>query len=120
MKYISTLLLASMALFATTNLSAQELQTRKALVNPRNAGAEITAISGRSGLRSDFTSPAEAKGDLTLFLREDFSLMTAGSEQAPTPSVLSVLPMERTSIVSGKTSILSTRTGVAGVAHLMV
>lgn len=83
MKRTITLLLAFMALCGAMGLSAQELQTRKPLVNPRNAGAEITVVSGGSGLRSTFISPAEAKGDLTLFLKEDFSLMTAGSEQAP-------------------------------------
>lgn len=83
MKRTITLLLAFMALCGAMSLSAQELQTRKALVNPRNAGTEITVVSGGSGLRSTFTSPAEAKGDLTLFLREDFSLMTAGSALAP-------------------------------------
>lgn len=83
MKRTITLLLALAALSGTTSLTAQELQTRKARINPRHAGAEISVVSGRAGLRSDFTSPAEAKGTLKLFLKEDFSLMTAGSELAP-------------------------------------
>lgn len=79
------LTLVLVALFAATiaSLSAQELQTRKPLINPRNAGANITVVEGASTLRAEGAPLAQNMGTLTLFHREDFSLMTAGTEDNP-------------------------------------
>lgn len=84
MKRTTTRLLTALAtLSVASTLSAQQLQTRKALVNPRNAGAPVTVLSGTSTLRADEQLPSDAMGQLTLFHREDFSLMTAGTPEQP-------------------------------------
>lgn len=64
-------------------LSAQELRPRKALVNPHNAGTKITVVQSASRMRVGEQPSADKMGQLTLFHREDFSLMTAGSESEP-------------------------------------
>ena len=83
MKRTITLLLIAVAMTTVATLSAQELQTRKAPVYIRDAGTEITVVSGQSALRAETTYPSESMGDLSLFHREDFSLMTAGSQAEP-------------------------------------
>lgn len=102
MKRTITLMSVVLSMATVASLSAQKLQSRKANLNPRDAGVEIRVVKGPSVLREG-SHPSESMGKLTLFHREDFSLMTAGTELNRTLSVPSVLPMGLISIAYGKT-----------------
>ena len=82
MKRTITLMSVVLSMTTVASLSAQKLQSRKANLNPRDAGVEIRVVNGPSVLREG-SHPSESMGKLTLFHREDFSLMTAGTEAKP-------------------------------------
>lgn len=63
------------------------------ITNPQVSvlGATTRILQGHS-LRETTASPFEAYGTLTLVMKEDFSKMTMGSEEAPDESVDMKLP----------------------------